>query len=885
MRGSPASVAVRLLSIAAITCLVTISPAIAQADVAAQASEASTAMTQVKTFDVPAQAAETGISAFARQAEIQLLISVRDAHGKRTSGVSGSVPVQVGLKQLLAGTNLTARETGTQTYTVVPLSRVTASQSDTSGQPPAAPATQAQSNATQSTARRLQADSSGVESETKVPEITVTASRHETDLARTAMSMAAYGSQELASSESQGVLAVVSQTPGLAAESYGPGRTVYSIRGISSTSGNSPTVGFYLDDIPITPPTDTGTVGRSAIDPDLYDLNRIEVLQGPQGTLYGAGSLGGTIRLITNQPKLGTFSGSAEAVPSYTDHGGWNIGVNAMLNIPIGDLVALRIVGTEKTYDGFIDTIVANPFPQPIGDTRGDVAAAPVQSERKAANTLQQEGVRSILLYRPTDRLDISLSTYLQWLYQGAANTYDSPPGGLAHYAPFAVAEPFHDDFKIYSALIHYDFGPFSLSSSTAYTDRKITDLEDLSEEFFTVIGPPTFLPTLGTQFHTSKQFSQETRLTSNEQERFQWVFGTYYQHYQGFYDARATGSDGWVPVVGSDVLYTYDVPTTREQFAVYGEASYALTDMLKLTAGLRWFHSSASSAVIQTGPLAAGPPLNNQQLSASGDSTTPKVTLSYTPDDHNLVYTTFAKGTREGGSNIAVQLNGPFSCAASLAVLGYQEVPSQYDGDSVSSYEVGSKSRIFGDRVALDGSVFYIDWQKIQQQYRLLCGSSFTGNFGAAISKGVSLQVQAAPVKGLSIDVSGGYTEAYISRTIPGLVEAGTPIQNTPKWTLSQQIRYESRLSDRIAAFGQVSNRYYGASFDVIGYKPDYDIAGLRLGIDNGPLELAFFVDNLTNTQAVLANTLSQGANLDILKRVATNRPRTIGLDLKCSF
>src|ERR1700729_975310 len=236
-------------------------------------------------------------------------------------------------------------------------------------------------------------------------EIVVTAQKRNSTVQETPISITAVSGADLQDRGIGDVATLAAATPGVSLKSNGPGQTEIEMRGMTSSGGNSATVGFYLDDVPMTAPAGAQN-GKVVIDPTLYDLNRIEVLRGPQGTLYGSGSMGGTVKLVTNQPNLTKFEGSVESLLSGTDGGGFNHNDNFMLNLPlINDQLAIRIVGSEAYTSGWIDRIVVNPFPLPTngGATRGDVQAAPVQSVRSGSNVEHQYGMRVTMLWKPSD--------------------------------------------------------------------------------------------------------------------------------------------------------------------------------------------------------------------------------------------------------------------------------------------------------------------------------------------------------------------------------------------------------------------------------------------------------------------------------------------------
>jgi outer membrane receptor protein involved in Fe transport len=242
--------------------------------------------------------------------------------------------------------------------------------------------------------------------------------------------------------------------------------------------------------------------GKTVIDPSLFDLSRVEVLRGPQGTLYGAGSMGGTIKLVTNQPNPRAFAANVEGIGSGTSGGGFNHTENVMLNVPlVQDVVALRLVGTDKRIDGWTDRVVLNPFPVEVNNStvRGNVAAAPTGAQISRSNWEDLRGGRASLLAQPNDRFSATLGYMHQEITQDSPNTIDGPPLSQAHYQPFAVAEPFSDRFNLYSLTLKYNFDSFQLVSASADWDRQQNQTQDISEamQFFIggFFGPPANWP------------------------------------------------------------------------------------------------------------------------------------------------------------------------------------------------------------------------------------------------------------------------------------------------------------------------------------------------------------------------------------------------------
>src|ERR1700730_7135920 len=327
---------------------------------------------------------------------------------------------------------------------------------------------------------------STTDSSATLGEIVVTAQKRVSTVQETPISITAVSGDDLKERGITSFTTLAESTPGVSLKSEGPGETEIEMRGMTASGGNSATVGFYLDDIPLTAPAGAQN-GKVVIDPTLYDLNRIEVLRGPQGTLYGAGSMGGTVKLITNQPNLTESQASVESILSGTDGGGFNHNDNFMVNIPIvNDRLALRIVGSEAFTSGWIDRIVANPFPLPTdgGASRGDVQAAPIESRRTGSNAEHLYGARATILWKPTDELTITPSIFYQRVTQEGPSAFDSNPGTQAHYQPFNVAEPYSDKIAIYSLTANYKFDAFDLTSITAQWNRTSVQSQDGSENF-----------------------------------------------------------------------------------------------------------------------------------------------------------------------------------------------------------------------------------------------------------------------------------------------------------------------------------------------------------------------------------------------------------------
>jgi outer membrane receptor protein involved in Fe transport len=743
-------------------------------------------------------------------------------------------------------------------------------------------------------------------------EIVVTAEKRESTVQKTPISMTAISGEDLQSAGISDFTSVAQEVPGISFKTSGPGQTEFEIRGLTSTGGESPTVGFYLDDTVLTPAA-MAQNGKAVIDPSLFDLNRVEVLRGPQGTLYGAGSMGGTIKLVTNQPDPTKFDINVESVDSGTaSGGGFNHTENLMLNIPlVQDVVALRLVGTDKYIDGWIDRKVVNPFPPEVNDSnsRGDVADAPVTADYRHSNWEQLQAGRVALLIKPGDALSITVGYMHQSLTQGALNLIDSPPLTETHYQPFDVAEPFEDKFDLSNLTVKYSFDAFQLVSASAYWDRQQNQTQDISEAMQDYIGgffgPPAAWPygaaqpspagecaEIGlatcygfgaasiTEDDYTRQFSEELRLASTGNGPLQWLVGGYYSsfgatsHVFSFYPVA---TDGFDADFGTTNLADNHRKVDIDQYAAFGEVSYLLPANFKASVGARYYNYHSNSVTSVSGVSANG--TSNPLFGlAQNSGVTPKFDLAFIPDDNTTLYGTVSKGFRPGGPNSPIPVP-PCPDAA----------PSQFGPDSVWNYELGEKLRFLESRISVNGDIYYEDWTNVQQQVAPGCGFKFTANAGKAKVYGAELEVAVVVVPGVVVSQNFGYTHATNSTTLPAAgIVSGERLLDVPEVTANTTLTYKQPLAEGMNLVGRINNSYIDSIQDITFARntlPAYDLVGLRGGVEKDRWTAFLFVDNLTNKEALLGDNGALSANVNIFNRVATNQPRTIGVDLNFKY
>lgn len=744
---------------------------------------------------------------------------------------------------------------------------------------------------------------------TSLEAIVVTAERHNSTVLNTPISITAISGAQLVAQGLSSLEDVAAQTPGISMKQFSPGQTEYEMRGLPSSGGSSATVGLYVNDVPMAASAGSFN-GKAMIDPDLFDLARVEVLRGPQGTLYGAGSMGGTIRLITAPPEFNKVQVASQSIVSETAHGGLNWGQSGMVNLPlIDDKLALRLVGTDKYNDGWINDIVVNPFPiGPTGAcgwptcTRGDVQAAPVVSNTRNSNWERLAGGRAALRYQPTDDLRIDLLGMYQGLSLGGFPQADASVGidALSHYQPVDVPTRFKDTFKVFSLSINYDLGFAKLTSDSANWVHESAWTADATEStqylFNYFYGFSTFVPIPYYNSDHTQQLSEELRLTSEGDGKAQWTVGAFYSDFKSVLRqfngnaAFASLSTGGVAANPTGIIYIDNSPYHIKQYALFAEGSYRITDTVKATIGVRGFkyrsllnydesgiYSSSGNATAVTGIV---------EGTASGVS--PKVNISYKPTQDVTLYAQIAKGFRPGGVNLPDAVP---PCAT--------PVPTSYGPDSIWDYEMGEKAQFANRRIFVNADVFYIRWNAVQENLTLPCSYPFTTNVGTAESYGPEIEINSQVSRNITLTLNGAYTQAHITSVNPSLrgntigsvqpLLPGTPVLNVPKYDFTAAINFSHPITDKYRVTARLSSTTTGPFYDInyaVAEVPGNTIADARIGVIGGPWAVYLFAQNLTNKISILTtNTHSWSEPTPALDTPSVTTPRTIGLEVNYKY
>lgn len=681
-------------------------------------------------------------------------------------------------------------------------------------------------------------------------EIVVTATRRNESIQKVPISITALSEAAIQRSGADSFADYTKTIPGLVYNENGANSGTFAIRGISTgtLAGNTQSpVAVYYDDLPT---LDT-YLPLGTPDLRLFDVERVEVLRGPQGTLFGSGALGGAIRIITNKPVMNEFAGKAEGTVEATDGGRPSFGANLAVNVPlVTDKLAARVVGYYRRDGGWVDNVATG---------------------RDNVNKQDSYSVRGLLRFVPSEALTITANVSYQRdkPKDSAYVTY-----GNAGYTYTGATPQFVTNKSFVANLVgDLDLGSAKLTSSTTYAKRTNDSVRDFTPVITAVYGLTA--PSPGLDAITTKSLAQELRLASTTDGPFQWLLG-------GFYLRNKQHIDENIATPGFGAAFGY--PTDQSLFgfynvksiekALFGELSYNITEKLKATAGVRlvWNHVTLFSQA--DGDLNGG--LSVLDRSSKDDAVTPKFALSYQATRDVLLYAQAAKGYRVGQNNLT-PLNDPTSGLP---------IPPNYKSDSLWNYEGGIKSTILGGRVTANASVYYIDWKNIQLKTLSATGFSYVGNAGTAESYGAELELHGKVTSALELGTAVSFNHNKLKTVATGAAATvGDRLPGTPRFAISNFAQYTYDLGDGSAVYLRVAHQYSGMAYSDFRNATalqfgDYNRFDARLGWRNDRFELVGFVDNITNQDSFTnAVRLSNGP------AAIRMRPRTFGLTARTQF
>jgi iron complex outermembrane receptor protein len=773
--------------------------------------------------------------------------------------------------------------------------------------------------------------------------ITVTATLREQELADIPFSIAAPTASVLRERGADNIEMIAANVAGFSVQNLGPGQSQVAMRGASSGQiardqpGVKEQVGAYLDDIPI-------SMSLFTPDLDLFDLSRVEVLRGPQGTLFGAGSLAGTVRYITNQPELGVREMFGELGTNWIWGGNRGVTLKVGTNVPVGEQAAARIAVFHNRFGGWMDAVQPN------------------FTVDENVNTGERSGARVAVKFAPTARLSVTPRLVIQKVKMDGWNRIDTfnilanpyttsrPPVTLGERRLFTQTdEPFTDDFILGDVNLRYDFGRVNLTSITSYSYRDILVVRDataltasvtggniqLSDSVYTLDSPLE-------DYTVARVFTQEARLAGGTDRR-RWLFGAFHgktlREYgqsvvvQGF--EAATGIRAAIGNrAGRDELFFSDLDYDMQQTAVFGEGTLNL-GRADLTAGLRYYNFAEDRSQVFDG-IFSDPIGGVGSVEANGIA--PRVMASFRATPNVTLNAQASQGFRLGGINDP--LNTALCTAADLSTFG--GLPT-WDDETAWNYEVGAKTQWMGGRASLNASAFYLDIKNLQTTVTAgSCSSRLILNVPKAVSQGAEIEFSAAPNQNFDLSVAATFTDSKLKSravnaagtelTIPGIV-VGNRLPSVPKFqgSASATVRRPLRVAGSSQGFLTGTVTHVGSHYTLIDdfgvgvclngvpaaqcpagtmdmtkfevdqggttiggpltqsifrfdpKLPAYTLANVRVGVVRANWETALYVNNVADTRAFLALDRERGTRARV--GYLTNQPRTFGVSLGFNY
>jgi iron complex outermembrane recepter protein len=751
---------------------------------------------------------------------------------------------------------------------------------------------------------------------TTLQEIVVTAQKREEKLHDVPMGVTAITSEDLQKQQLVSLDDLAARVPGLSLTDIQPGITRLTLRG-QNVGGVGSTVATYIDDTPFGSSNALANGFGFSGDFDTWDLQRVEVLRGPQGTLYGAGSEGGLLKYVTNPPDPTKFAAAVQGGGEDVAHGEGAGSGAGMINLPIGDRAAFRLSGYYEGLPGYVN----DPS---LGE--------------KDINHGDRDGVRASLLVNFTDNLSIRLNAFGQDLHTdgapytdvvGAGNLQLTPPAnqfepqnGNFNQQRF-INEPTSFDYRIYSGTLNWNLGWGNFTSITSYGTANENGLSDVTSAAAAPGTGPTgtygdvatsllgFVtpPSAGasavaglaeTEAINIKKWTQEFRLASSAGQTLEWQVGAFYTHESSTLDQTLPlfyiPSQVFAPLpvaLGGPSLENASLDSLYREWAGFAEVTYHFSPQFDLGFGGRWSENRQSASEATSGALLTLTGQANPQV-VSGDSTDTDFTYSIAPrwhvNDDTMVYGRIATGYRPGGPN-------------DLPPTAPASIQRAYQADQTTNYEVGLRSDLLDKRLSVDVAAFLVDWKKIQlfEEVQVAGQPTFgiNANGGTARTKGLEWTLALTPVTGLTFTLTGAYVDAYLTSAAPDAGgNEGDPLPYVPKWSTSLDGAYTWRAFGDYSAFAGASWSYIGSRFNDFSAipgpagalqpeprpeLPSYNTVDLRAGLENGRWTFELYGKNVGDNRGITYYTNSGTPNYG--GALGYVQPRTIGALVTARF
>jgi outer membrane receptor protein involved in Fe transport len=749
-------------------------------------------------FDQPAQPLAAALRSFARTAGEQVAFD-GEALARRTApALRGAMTRAAALERLLRGTGLVARRGRTGILIIVPTAVAAVR--------PAPPAVAVLNPAVEAPLD---------------PEIIVTARKREERAIDVPIALTAVSGEALELRGADNLADFLQEAPGVGVYDYGTGIQKITIRGISTSLGANEN-GYYLDDLPF-----TGVTVPLAPDVRAWDLDRVEILRGPQGTLLGEGSMGGTVRILTKGADLDEWEAKGSAYVSSTEDGGTNRGIKGAFNAPIvPGVLAVRVAGTGEKLQGWIDN----------ASTGG-----------RNLNDQTFTTFRAKARFDPTERLSFTGS---YWFYKGefpAGGNSATDDGQQSQSASLSGGVK----YRLYSGSARYELG--GAEAFYGYSHIKFEMPQSGSLFGGTLIATNDITVD-----------AHEARLASTGDGPLQWTVGAYARN--------AKRADSFVfELFGIDNTSE----TTSKARALFGEGTYTLPFApIDFTAGLRYYHEKLGGFEANSGVV-------TPDVGDTYRSWNPRVSVAWHPNPNATIYASAAKGFRAGQlqPSVSLALAGPVGI----------NLPAALAQDSIWSYEIGGKAELFNRLLTLEGALYYSDWKDVT--VRIPIGATgFNGliNSNGTTTKGAELSIVLRPAVGLTLTASGSYVDATYSGAVPGTgIVKGAVVDDVAKFTANASVDYRTTLATGLDGYARIgwqhsTPRQFVAS---PGFLPGdtIDRVDARVGVDLDRLSIALFADNLTNDRGATSyrsvQPIAPGVNDIAANRL---RPRTFGVQVR---
>jgi iron complex outermembrane recepter protein len=735
--------------------------------------------------------------------------------------------------------------------------------------------------------------------EGELAEIVVTATHRSANLEDVPISIAAISADDIAR------LNLVSQTdflrtlPGVSQLENGAGQSFLVVRGITASPsqdgyGSGLTTEVLLGEVPLS----TGRIGQP--DLRLVDIDRVEVLRGPQGTDFGSGSLSGAIRYIPKAPDLSKFEGRVDAGYSYTGElGGGNNDVDAVVNIPIiDDKLGLRAVAYRYFDSGYVRNIAAS---DPAFVARATALGVPQLLSDGREGDAYVTGGRTALLWKPTENASITLTALEETLEQygtlevqtnAVPGYYDALPGPYdqTRYSftntPVGGADLLSDRFAVGNILFQYNLGWGELLNSLSYVDTVFNKKYDLGPEFIGLYSNNS--PAPQSLFNTTHATIDELRFTSHFSGPLGLIAGLYYEDTKN----NLYGTNTWggtlaalyvtCPLCRNRITSTFRTPNDTIQRAAYGEVSYQATKSLKLTLGGRSFRYDKEISQVLAGGIFGGNDISTYSASVESRHVY-KANLSYQPVEHSLFYAEWSQGFRLGFPQIPLTPNCLNNNGVIIGVPGNLTNAdiALVKSDSVNNYELGAKLRFLDSRAEVNLAIYDIEWKDIPVTLFPTCLSTFEINAGKARSRGAELETKYALSSALTVSASGAYTDPFLSAFASGVGNAGDRLPGSPRYTARLALDYALTLGG-LPAFIQADVSRVGNFYSEVAQQGPvlgrYTDVGTRAGVTWRDFDLTLYVKNLTDSRGTVWYTPGLN-NSNVL------RPITGGIKLGYRF